>query len=185
MSKTIGARMKFQNLLWLVVCSALCAPVVFAQSASPSALKSAARALTTAEVSGLAIEASLGDCSAQIMMGLTLQLYAERVTYEPGERTDLYKSSAYWFRKAAEKDFAPALHLLALVDLKVFQCDEGVKSLNKAISQNHLPSMTALGQPYVDGGCVKTDFAAGVDWLRKAAAGGEGEAHFLIGSAYE
>jgi TPR repeat protein len=119
------------------------------------------------------------------MVGLTLQFYAERLTYDPGERTNLYKSSAYWFRRAAEKDSAPALHLLALADLKISQCDEAVKSLNKAISQNFSPSMTALGQLYVNGGCVKPDFATGLDWLKKAAAGGDGEADSLIGDAYE
>jgi len=45
--------------------------------------------------------------------------------------------------------------------------------------------MTALGQLYVDGGCEKPDFATGLDWLTKAAAGGDGEADFLIGDAYE
>jgi TPR repeat protein len=185
MTETTGARAKLTHLLWLILCLTVFAPAAFSQSASPAALHSAARALTTAEVSGLAIEASEGDSSAQIMMGLTLQLYAERLTYDPGERTNLYKSSAYWFRKAAEKDPIPALHLLALVDLEISQCDEAVKSLNKAISQNYSPSMTALGQLYVDGGCVRPDFAVGLDWLKKAAAGGDGEAHFLIGYAFE
>lgn len=177
--------MKFQYLLSIFVWSTLCAPVAFAQSVSPTELRSAARALTSAEVSGLAIVASEGDAGAQIMMGLTLQLYAERLTYDPGERTNLYKSSAYWFRRAAEKDSPPALHLLALADLKISRCDEAVQSLNKAISQNYGPSMTALGQLYVDGKCVKADFATGFDWLKKAAAGGDGEADFLIGDAYE
>ena len=185
MSATTGARTSLKHLLWLILSLAVVAPPTFSQSVSPTALRSAARALTTADVSGLAIEASEGAPSAQIMMGLTLQLYAERLTYDPGERTNLYKSSAYWLRRAAEKDSAPALHLLALADLRISQCDEAVKSLNKAISQNYSPSMTALGQLYVDGGCVKRDFATGFDWLKKAAAGGDGEADFLIGDAYE
>jgi TPR repeat protein len=185
MSEKTGARATLKRLLWLILCSTVLTPVSFSQSASPTVLRSAARALTTADVSGLAIEASEGDSSAQIMMGLTLQLYAERLTYDREERINLYKSSAYWFRRAAEKDSAPVLHLLALADLKISQCDEAVKSLNKAISQNYAPSMTALGQLYVDGGCVKPDFATGFDWLKKAAAGGDGEADSLIGDAYE
>jgi hypothetical protein len=177
--------MKFKHLFWVILCSTAFAPATLSQSASPTALRSAARALTTSEVSGLAIEASEGDSSAQIMMGLTLQLYAERLTYDPGERTNLYRSSAYWFRRAAEKDSAPALYFMALADLKVSQCDEAVNSLNKAILQNYAPSMTALGQLYLNGGCMKPDIATGLDWLKKAAAGGDGEADFLIGDAYE
>jgi len=102
MSETAGARAKLKQLLWLILCLAVFAPAAFSQSPSPTKLRSAARALTTAEVSDLAIEASEDDSSAQITMGLTLQMYAERLTYDPAERTNLYKSSAYWFRRAAE-----------------------------------------------------------------------------------
>jgi uncharacterized protein len=119
------------------------------------------------------------------MMGLTMELYAERMRDDPLGRGDLYKLSAYWFRKASEKGSAPALYFLAASDLQLLACEEASESLDKAISLSYAPAMAAMGQLYMEGRCGKHDYAAGLRWLKKAAEGGDAEAHYFIGIAYE
>jgi TPR repeat protein len=134
----------------------------------------------------VAKRASEGDTEAQLMMGLTLQLFAERISYDDAQGAgDMYRLSVYWFRKASEKGSAPALYFLAASDLKLLECAEVSESLNKAISENYAPAMTALGQLYMDGACGKKGYASGLQWLKKAAERGDAEAHYFIGIAYE
>lgn len=163
----------------------LTASGAFPQVSNPSELRSAARALTTAEVIGLAENASEGDADAQLMMGLTMQLYAGRIKYDPEERADLYRSSAYWFRRASETGSAPALYFLAASDVKLLECTEASDSLDKAISLHYAPAMTAMGQLYMDGACGKNGYATGLRLLKKAAEHGDAEAYYFIGIAYE
>jgi TPR repeat protein len=191
--------MRFRHYFCFLACLAFGASPTIPQVSSPSALRAAARAMTTAQISGLATQASGGNTEAALMIGLTFQLYAERMRDDPQASADLYKSSAYWFRKASAKGSAPALYFLAASDLQVLKlaeraaisdpppstCVELSESINKAISQNYAPAMTALGQLYMDGRCRKSDYKMGLQWLKKAAESGDAEACYFIGIAYE
>jgi TPR repeat protein len=178
--------MRFRYCFCLLGSLALSASGSFPQNGSPSALRSAARALTSAEVSGVAGRASGGDTEAQLMMGLTLQLLAERMSYDDSQAArDMYRSSAYWFRKASEKGSVPAQYFLAEADLRFLECTEASESLEKAIARNYAPAMTAMGQLYMDGGCQKNGYSAGFRWLKRAIEGGDAEAYYFVGIAYE
>jgi TPR repeat protein len=177
--------MRFRFCFCLLGCLVISASGAFPQINSPSKLRSAARALTAAEISGVAGRASSGDTEAQLMMGLTLQLVAERIRYDPQAAGDMYRSSVYWFRKASEKGYAPAQYFLAKSDLKLLECADAFESLDKAIAQNYAPAMTAMGQLYMDGACGKNGYAPGLQWLRKAAEAGDAEAYYFIGIAHE
>ena len=178
--------MRFRYSFCLLGCLALSASGAFPQISSPRALRAEARSLTTAEVSGLAKLAGEGNTETELMMGLTMQLYAERMRYDPQGRADLYKLSAHWFRKASEKGSAPALYFLAASDLPLMSCEEAFKSLDKAISLSYTPAITAMGQLfYMDGRCGKNDYGKGLQLLRKAAEGGDAEAYYFTGIAYE
>ncbi len=120
-------------------------------------------------------------------MGLSIELVTERFHYDPEERTEAFRSAAYWLRRAAEKGSAPAQYFLAETDWKSLEkCTEVSEFLNKAISQGYLPAMTLLGRLYMDGGCgFKSDYALGLRWLRRASDAGEAEANYWIGVSYE
>ena len=153
------------------------------QAKSPDAYRSAARALTVGELFGAA---ESGDTESQLLRGLSLQLVAERVDDAEG-RTGMLRLSAHWLRQAAEKNFAPAQYFLVATDLKLLEnCDEIRPLLNKAISQNYLPAVTAMGRHYMEGGCgFKEDYREGLQWLTKASEAGDAEANYRIGEAYE
>jgi TPR repeat protein len=118
-------------------------------------------------------------------MGLTLQLLAERMRDDARGRGDLYRTAAYWYRRSAENGYAPALYFLAEADREILECKELIESLNKAISKNYLPAMTAMGQLNMDGACGMNSLATGLQWLRKAADAGDAESNYFIGMAYE
>jgi TPR repeat protein len=159
----------------------------FSQSGSPNALQSAARMLSLGELSGVAERAGQGDVDSQVLMGLSLQLVAERIEYDVQGRAETLRLSAYWLRLAAEKNSAPAEYFLAGTDLQLLEkCDELSLMLNKAISQNYAPAMTALGRRYTEGGCgFKLDYPLGLQWLKKASEAGDAEANYWIGRSYE
>jgi TPR repeat protein len=159
----------------------------FSQNSSPNALRSAARMLTVSELSGVAEGAGRGDIDSQVLMGLSLQIVAERIEYDVEGRAGTLRLSAYWLRRAAEKNFAPAEYFLAGTDLQLLEkCDELSTMLNNAISQNYAPAMTALGRRYSEGGCgLKLDYPLGLQWLKKASEAGDAEANYWIGRSYE
>jgi hypothetical protein len=98
--------------------------------------------LTVGELSGVAEQAGQGDIDSQVLMGLSLQLVAERLEYDDQGRAGILRLSAYWLRLAAEKGSAPAEYFLAGTDLQIPEkCDELSSMLNKAISQNYAPAM--------------------------------------------
>jgi hypothetical protein len=165
----------------------------FPQSNSPNAFRSAARALTVGELSGVAESAADGDARSQLLLGLSLRLLAESIDYHE-DRAEMYLSSFYWVRKAAEQGSAPAQYFLAEMDLeliglgnpKLSNCEEVTPLLNKAISQNYVPAMTKLGHLYMNGGCgFKMDYAVGLQWLKKGSAAGDPESNYWIADAYE
>jgi TPR repeat protein len=167
--------------LAFVVCGAS------AQNNSPNALRSAARALTVGELSGVTEKAGEGDAEAQLLAGLSTQLVTEHMRYDVEGRTGMLRLSAHWLREAAEQNSAPAQYFLAETDLKLLEnCDEVLQSLTKAIAQNYFPAMTALGRRYMEGACgFKVDYRLGLQWLTKASEAGDAEASYWIGESYE
>lgn len=161
--------------------------VAFPQMKSPNVYRAAARGLTVGELFGVAESAGQGDAESQLLMGLSLQLVAERIEYDVEGRAGMLRLSAHWFRQGAEKNFAPAQYFLAATDLRLLEnCDEIAPLLNEAIAQNYLPAITALGRLYMEGGCgFKEDYHEGLQWLTKASEAGDAEANFWIGQAYE
>ena len=157
------------------------------QMKSPNAYRSTARGLTVGELFGVAESAEQGDAESQLLMGLSLQLVAERIEYDVEGRTGTLRLSAHWFREAAESNFAPAQYFLITTDLKLLEnCDEIAPLLNKAIAQNYSPAITALGRGYTEGGCgFKLDYREGLQWLTKASDAGDAEANYWIGQAYD
>src|SRR6266850_4838169 len=70
----------------------------FPQDNGPTALRSAARALTVGELLGVAELAGQGDTEAQLLTGLSLQLVAERIRYDAEGRKGMLRLSAHWLR---------------------------------------------------------------------------------------
>jgi TPR repeat protein len=161
--------------------------VAFPQAKSPNAYRAAARGLTVGELSGVAESAGQGDAESQLLMGLSLQLVAERIEYDVEGHRGMLRLSAHWFRQGAGKNFAPAQYFLAETDLRLLEnCDEIAPLLNEAIVQSYLPAITALGRRYMEGGCrFKEDYHEGLQWLTKASEAGDAEANYWIGQAYE
>lgn len=185
--------MACQQILYGFTLLAVFAPGAFTQSDSPIALGSAARALTVGELSGVAERAESDDIDSQILMGLSLRLIAEHIEYDKEGQAGMYGSSTYWLRKAADKGSAPAQYFLAKTDVelaytgipKLFNCEEVSHLLNKAISQNYPPAMTALGHQYMEGGCgFEVNYALSLQWLKKADSSGDPESTYWIGRAY-
>jgi len=158
-----------------------------AQNNSPNALRSAARALTVGELSAVAEKAGQGDTEAQLFVGVSAQLMTEHMRDDIEGRKGMLRLSAHWLRQAAEQNSSPAQYFLAETDLKLLEnCEEISQSLNKAIAQNYLPAMTALGRRYMEGGCgFKVDYHLGLQWLTKASEAGDAEANYWIGASYE
>jgi TPR repeat protein len=141
----------------------------------------------------VAESAAGGDARSQLLLGLSLRLLAESIDRDENQ-AEMYRSSVYWLRKAAEQGSAPAQYFLAETNLAlmyawhpdVLSCDEVSPWLNKAISQNYALAMTALGHRYMEGGChFKVDYALGLQWLKKASAAGDPESNYWIGMAYQ
>src|SRR5689334_17947294 len=61
--------------------------VMCPQTKSPNAYRSTARGLTAGELFGVAESAGQGDAESQLLMGLSLQLVAERIEYDVEGRT--------------------------------------------------------------------------------------------------
>ena len=77
------------------------------------------------------------------------------------------------------------MYFLAASEVKLLECNEASESLDRAISLNYAPAMAAMGQLYMEGACRKNGYAIGLQLLRKAAEGGDAEAYYFIGIAYE
>lgn len=159
----------------------------FGQNNSPNDLRSAARALTVGEMSGVAEKAGQGDAEAQLLMGLSAQLMTEHMEYDIEGRKGMLRLAAHWLREAADQNSGPAEYFLAETDLKLLEnCEEILPSLNKAMAQNYLSAMTALGRRYMEGGCgFKIDYGLGIHWLTKASEAGDAGANYWIGVSYE
>jgi tetratricopeptide (TPR) repeat protein len=179
--------MRLRCAFYVFILFSFLTQVACPQTKSPNAYRSTARGLAVGELFGVAESAEQGDAASQLLMGLSLQLVAERIEYDVEGRTGTLRLSAHWFREAAERNFAPAQYFLAATDLKLLEnCDEIAPLLNKAIAQNYPPAITALGRRYMEGGCrFKVDYREGLQWLTKASDAGDADANYWIGQAYE
>jgi uncharacterized protein len=158
---------------------------------SPDALRSAARALTVGDLLGLAELAGEGSTQSQLLLGLSFQLIAERDQHAAKE-SGTSRLAAYWLRQVADKGSAPAQYFLAQLDIErvfVFDtegCGEVSTLLDKAIAQQYLPAMTALGHRYMEGGCgFKVDYSLALPLLKKASAAGDAEANYWLAVSYQ
>jgi len=90
--------------------------------------------------------------------------------------TQDYAEAAKWWRKAAEKGYAPAqceLGLAYYYGLGVnLDYAEAVKWYRKAVEQGNAAAMCCLGVCYRTGNGVPRDRAEAVNWYRKAAKAG-------------
>lgn len=179
--------MRFRCAFYVFILVPFLTQVACPQTKSPNTYRSAARALAVGDLLRVAESAGQGDIESQLLMGLSLQLVAERVEYDVEGRAGTLRLSAHWLRQAADKNFAPAQYFLVATDLKLLEnCDEITPLLNKAIAQNYLPAITVLGGRYMEGGCgFQVDYREGLRWLTKASEAGDAEANYWIGQAYE
>ena len=163
----------------------------FAQSDSPDALRSQARALTVGDLLGLAESAGDGDIHSQLLLGVSYRLIAER-DLAAAKNSGTYHLAAYWLRQAADKGSAPAQYFLADLELDgpsvglTFDCGEVSKLISNAVAQQYLPAMIQLGHFYIVGGCgFKRDISTGLEWFRKASRAGYANANYWLGRLYE
>lgn len=183
-----------RRILWCLVLLGILGTRAFSQTDSPIALRSAARALTLEELSGVTERAKSGDSQSQVLLGLRLRLTAEHVAHEKDSQAG-YASSIYWLRKAANEGSAAAEYYLASTELeltgtsswKLVDCKEVSLQLNKAIAQDYAPAMTELGRQYIGtAGCAsQTNEALALYWFKKAYSAGDPEAAYEIGMAYD
>lgn len=180
-------------------CSALLAIFTvgaFGQNQTPVALRAAARALTVGELSGVAERAEAGDSHSQLLLGLSLRLIAEHLSYNDKEgQAGMYRAALHWLRKAASSGSAPAEYFLARTDMEVVStqtpnlanADDVSGLLRKAISKDYAPAMTALGRCYMGYlACGhKMNYALGLQWLKKAYSARDPEAACRIAETYE
>lgn len=178
-----------RHLLMFILCLPI--GIAFAQLNGPDALRASARALTVGDLLGLADLAGKGDTHSQLLLGLSLQLISERGLHAAKE-SGASRLAAYWLRQAADKGSAPAQYFLAELDIKsvgvgdTSGCNEVSTLLDKAIAQQYLPAVTALGHRYLEGGCgFKVDDSLALPLLRTASAAGDAEANYWLGLSYE
>lgn len=171
----------------------------FAQSDSPAALRSAARALTVGELSGVVERAESGDIHSQILLGLSLSRIAGHTDFADKEgQARMYRAALYWLRKAANKGSAPAQYFLAMTDVDVMSTQtpnlanfhEIIPLLRKAMSQDYAAAMIAVGRCYLGdmpGDCDArgVNLARGLKLFKKAYSAGDPEAAYRIGMAYD
>jgi len=122
------------------------------QTKSPNAYRSAARGLSVGELFGVAESAGQGDAESQLLMGLSLQLVAERIEYDVEGRAGMLRLSARWFREAAERNFAPAQYFLVATDFSWRTAMKSRPCSTRPLPKNYLPAVTALGRRYMEGG---------------------------------
>lgn len=168
----------------------LSAQSAFCQTESPRELRARARALTLADLSERMEQAKLGDDESRVIVGLGLQILAERRRHLD-HATEMDKLAASWYREAAQKGYAPAQYFLAA---KIFQydggysapsdCDQALSWLNKAIAQDYVPAITLKGWLHTEGPCNMADYRLGIELLKKAAERGDARACFWLGKIH-
>lgn len=100
-----------------------------------------------------------------------------------------YKEAAYWYRKAAEQNFAKAQHNLGYL----YELGNGVQQdykeavywYRKAAGQNYAAAQVNLGFMYYYGNGVQQDYKEAVYWFRKAAEQNVVEAQCNLGYMYK
>ncbi len=113
----------------------------------------------------LMAKANAGNPEAEFMVGTKYELGA-RVAKDPAQ-------AAAWYRKAADRGYAPAQHSLGVL----YESGTGVATdfaaaaqwYRKAADQGFAPAQFSLGLCYVHGKGVPEDFGQALAWYEKAA----------------
>jgi TPR repeat protein len=114
-----------------------------------------------------------------------------RFEYQLGralQKEKRYGEALQWFRKAADKGIAPAMHMLGAT----YESGRGVAKnyvraiewYRKAADKDYAPAMGSLGFMYENGRGVPKDEARAVEWYRKAADKGDSSAMNHLGHKY-
>jgi len=88
-----------------------------------------------------------------------------------------------WFRKSAERGYAPAQYDIGYYYVHNNQVDEGVKWIRKAAEQGNADAQNMLGYWY-HAGCygIKRDLDEAIKWYSKAAEQGHSDAKYELAS---
>ena len=126
--------------------------------------------------------ADKGDSFAQAEIG---DAYAEG---EPGYDKNMTEAIA-WYRKAADQKWAYAQRKLGLIYLKGQngigqEPTKAYEYLKQAAENDDRVAQYNLGTMYQKGIFVKEDLNAAIDWYKKSADQGYGEAQNVMGVAY-
>jgi TPR repeat protein len=147
------------KLTTALVLMALISTICYGQGPAP------AKGPTNGIDAALMAKAKAGNPEAQFKVGTKYELGA-RVAKDATE-------AAAWYRKAADKNYAPAEHSLGVL----YETGAGVAAdytaaaqwYRKAAEQGFAPAQFSLGLCYVHGKGVPQDFGQALAWYGKAA----------------
>jgi len=122
-----------------------------------------------------AILAKYGDAAAQTNIG-EMYLRGEGVKKD----RDL---AIYWFRRAADHDFAEAQYRLGRANLG-YDNEEAARWFKEAVKQGHVPSLNHLATLYEQGQGVPKDLGAAFHLRHQAADRGDAIAEAMLGGMY-
>jgi TPR repeat protein len=125
-------------------------------------------------------ESSIDDPQIQTRLGNN---------YKTGMGVDKnYKKAVYWYRKAAEQDFAPAQNNLAVMYEQGLGLpkdeSEAVKWYRRAAEQHDAKAQHSIGIMYRDGRGIPRDQEEAVKWIGYAAEQGHPRAFRDMGDLY-
>jgi TPR repeat protein len=100
-----------------------------------------------------------------------------------------YEQAVYWYRKAAEQEYAQAQHKLGGAYAQGNGVDQNYEQAvywyRKAAEQEYAQAQSNLGVCYAQGiGGLSQDYEQAVYWFRKAAEQGDAGAQYNLGSCY-
>lgn len=121
-----------------------------------------------------------GHVGAQFNMG---RMYDEGVGVVENDVT-----AVYWYKLAAESDFAPAMvqYGLALIDGRAGTVDtvEGIAVMKRAAEAGDAEAQFQMGKFYRDGVVVEKDYYEAVRWYQAAADQGHTRGQYRLGFMY-
>jgi TPR repeat protein/nucleoid-associated protein YgaU len=145
-------------------------------------LAAPAPAQTTTEFQATVSRATAGNVEAQYELGNAYSSGGAGVAQDHAE-------ALKWYRRAADKGFAPALFNLGVAyeqGLGVTADDmQAFRYYLRAAEQGFTRAQFSVGNMYVAGRGTKQDFFEANLWFRQAADSGLIEAQFNLGFAYE
>lgn len=129
--------------------------------------------------------AEQGYAPAQVNLGMML--------WEQARALSQWDEARNWLRRAAEQGNAEGQYQLAMTHLAGVDGDnwlfaEAMKLLEAAAKQGHVKAQRVLGLSYWSGdsrtNTMAADYDKALQWLSKAAAGGDARAQTYLGYAY-